>query len=65
MLPRQIGDRPVSDLRIVSGESFDDEQGERVVAVYSLSLDALTFVGSDEERELLVAGVAVVESLPE
>jgi hypothetical protein len=65
MLPRQLGDRPVSDLRIVSGESFIDEHGARVVAVYSVSLDAVTFVGAAEERQLLALGVAVVEALPE
>jgi hypothetical protein len=65
MCPRQFDDRPVSDLRIVSGESFIDEHGERVVAVYSLSLDAVTFVGAAEEQQLLALGVAVVEALPE
>jgi hypothetical protein len=56
--------REPSDLRIVSGETFTDEDGQRCVAVYSLGLDAVTFVDATEEQRLLAAGVEVVESLP-
>ena len=57
--------RAVSDLRIISGESFIDEEGKRCVAIYSLELDAVTFVDDVEEQRLLTEGVIVIESLPD
>ena len=57
-------DRPASDLRIVRSESFTNDEGERLVAIYSIGLDAVTFVDVAEELRLLAAGVDFIESLP-
>jgi hypothetical protein len=64
-LPPPFDGMSPSDLRVVPAESSTDDDGERLVAVYSFSLDALTWVGPAEEQALLTAGVAVMESLPE
>jgi hypothetical protein len=65
MLPKPFSDHTAEDLRIVTDETFIDEDGERCVAVFSIGLDALTFIDEAEEKELLELGVAVIESLPE
>lgn len=54
-----------SDLRIVSGSTFADKEGERHVAVYSFGMDAVTWVDETEELLLLAAGVTVIETLPD
>jgi hypothetical protein len=59
-----LNDLAVTDLKIVNGETVVDEDGNRFVAVYSYSIDAITFVDTEEEQKLLKAGVEVIDSLP-
>ena len=63
-MPHQLADWPTDDLRIVTSESFEDEDGQFLYAVYSVSMDALMFVGADEVQALRGRGVVEVEALP-
>ena len=54
-----------ADMRIISGNTFTDDDGKRFIAVYSFGFDAVTWVDEAEERRLLAAGVIVVDSLPD
>jgi hypothetical protein len=65
MLPAQFSDTDPSDLRIVTGETYNTEEGQYRARVYSFSLGALTWVDLQDERLLLEAGVEVIDTLPE
>lgn len=63
-LPDEVAHLGVDDLLIVTSESYINDDGERRVAVYSFSLDAITWLNEDAEAAMRAAGVWVAEHLP-
>jgi|GEM_PF-6314322 len=60
-----FGDWPIDDLKVVTTEQSEDEEGLPIYCLYSKRLDSITFIKDEELTRLRHRGIREIESLPE
>ena len=58
-------DWPIDDLRLIISEGFVDDDGDNCHAVYSIRLDAITFIDNVDLNLLLKRGIKKMKEIPE
>jgi hypothetical protein len=55
----------IDDLRVVKSEEFVDDDGQYCFCIYSLKLDAVTFVDDRGIEKLRERGIKEIHNLPD